>query len=89
MIGYLGEVLGMDKDGEVVGAVLENPISILTSVFILNMTSIKTNKEAPITSGPETTGGDDLTFDQLCSKSTSGSAATSKTFSQIRRRSLF
>lgn len=65
MIGYLGEVLGMDKDGEVVGAVLENPISILTSVFILNMTSIKTNKEAPITSGPETTGGDDLTYDQL------------------------
>ena len=45
LIGYLGETLGMSQDGETVQEVSENPISILTSVFILNMASIKAMPE--------------------------------------------
>lgn len=44
LIGYLGEVLALDQEGESTGEVTENPISILTSVFILNMTSLKAQK---------------------------------------------
>jgi len=62
LIGYLGEALGM-KDGQgSITDVKENPISILTAVFVLNMASIKSMTEAPIDALPVSAGAD-LTFD--------------------------
>lgn len=55
----------MSNEGETTSEVTENPISILTAVFILNTASIKAIPEAPIASGPQPAGGDNLTFDQL------------------------
>ena len=65
LIGYLGEVLGMSGGEEGSAQVTENPISILTSVFVLNMASIKKHQEAPRNSDPETASDGDLNFDQL------------------------
>lgn len=53
------------KDGQgSITDVKENPISILTAVFVLNMASIKSMTEAPIDALPVSAGAD-LTFDQL------------------------
>ena len=56
----------MSKDGTFTGDVEidENPISILTSVFVLNMASIKGLPESSsITLEPKSTGTDEMNFD--------------------------
>ena len=45
--------------------VTENPISILTSVFVLNMASIKKHQEAPLNGGPQPAGVEEVSFDEL------------------------
>ena len=65
LIGYLAEVLKIGIDGEATGQITESPITLLTSVFILNTTSMKSQKQAPISAGPQDAGGDNLTYDQL------------------------
>lgn len=63
LIGYLEKTMGI-KDNEQIGDVAENPISILTSVFVLNMASIKSIPQATIDCEPVPAGAG-YTFDQL------------------------
>jgi len=65
LIGYLGSVLEVPKGPEQIGIVAENPVSILTSVFVLNMASIKAIPDAPIQAPAQSAGSHDLTYDQL------------------------
>ena len=48
LIGYLGGVLGISDESGTIGEVSENPISILTAVFVLNMASMKSIEHVPI-----------------------------------------
>lgn len=63
----MSEVLGMSKDGSYTGDVQidENPISILTSIFVLNIASIQGLPESLISTEAKSTGSGDMNFDQL------------------------
>ena len=62
LIGNLGKVLGISDESQAIGEVEQNPISLLTAVFVLNMSSVKQMKDSPIQDQPQSAGGD-LTFD--------------------------